>query len=218
MLPAALPRLRSAGPKKGELARNIERAKMMQVVAKTIQVKPRYLGMALLALLIQQLFGLALTPALGVDVTRVGVLLSYLLLLAFLVANRRHPGVVIVGVGFVMNLAAILANSGHMPVTVQTAMNAGFQDKIAGLRSGDIVPETNLVLLDWSETRLWFLSDVLSIRFPLKRVFSTGDILVAVGIVMLLVQLVLSGARERASTSERKLKIYGWDGRSPGPS
>lgn len=171
------------------------------------QVQLKYLFIAPAALVIQIAVSHVPTAIFGIDLRPAGLVTSYLLLFAFLVINRRHLGILILGVGLLMNLAAILANGGFMPTTAEAVMNAGLEDRIAGLESGDIVPQTTIVLLDKSQIRLWFLSDILSIRSPLKRVFSVGDIFVVVGVVLILVQLVLNAIMLRSATSEARQRI-----------
>jgi len=55
-------------------------------------------------------------------------------------------------------------------------------------------------LLTKGETRLWVLSDifVLPRSFPLSRVFSPGDIVIAIG-AFILVQSGMLGQSQRAS-------------------
>lgn len=171
------------------------------------QVKLRYLAIALVAFLVQFAAGRVPTSVFSLDLRRVGLLVSYLLLLAFILINRRHPGILILGMGLLMNLAAILANGGLMPVTGETVTRAGLEEWIAGLQPGDAVPQTMIVLLDRSQTHLWFLSDVLSLHSPFQKVFSVGDIFVAVGILLVLVQLVLRATRPQATFSGARRKV-----------
>ena len=180
---------------------------MRRVVESFKQQKLRYLAIPLVAFVIQFVVGRLLTPIFGLDLRRVGMLASYLLLFAFLVANRRHPGILVWSVGLLMNVVAILANGGFMPVTTEAATRAGLEGRIAGLQSGDVVPATISILLDRSQTHLWFLSDIFSVRSPRKMVFSIGDILVALGVALTLVQLALNAIRPRVAGAKRGLRM-----------
>lgn len=177
------------------------------IVSNFNQVKLRYLFIAPIALFVQVTVSHLVTSIFGIDLRPAGLTASYVLLLAFLAINRKNPAVLVFGSGIVMNLAAILANGGFMPTTPEAVMNAGLGDRIAGLAPGGVVPQTTIMLLDQPQIRLWFLSDILSLRSPLQRVFSIGDILVVVGVVLMLVRLVFSGITKRVSEPGSKRRI-----------
>jgi hypothetical protein len=98
---------------------------------------------------------------------------SYLVAGAFLVANRRLPGIVLVALGAAANLAAILANGGVMPASPAALAAAGLPTDEPGF--------ANSAALD--DPRLAFLGDVFAIPrgWPLANVFSVGDLLIAAG-------------------------------------
>ena len=81
-------------------------------------------------------------------------LLSHVLVLASFAANWRVRGVPLLIVGALLNLAAIAANGGQMPST-----NRGMTDA----------------------TPLWFLADWLELPLLPRRLFSIGDLFLAVG-------------------------------------
>ena len=81
-------------------------------------------------------------------------LLSHVLVLASFAANWRVRGVPLLIAGSLLNLAAIAANGGQMPST-----NRGMTDA----------------------TPLWFLADWLELPFLPRRLFSVGDLLLALG-------------------------------------
>jgi hypothetical protein len=86
--------------------------------------------------------------------------------------NLRMPGMLVVGLGALANLAAILANGGSMPAD-PTAL------RTAGLDAGG---HTNSVVL--ANPALQPLTDVFAVPswVPFANVFSVGDVLIAVGI------------------------------------
>ena len=117
---------------------------------------------------------------------------SYLLLLLFVGANRRHLGISIIGVGLLLNFLAIAANGGLMPVSPETVERAGLAHRLPELETGEPVPNTKNVLLEKEDSRLWFLSDILALDNPLGvRAFSVGDTVIGAGLVVTLAQLVL---------------------------
>lgn len=115
-------------------------------------------------------------------------LISHLLLLVFVWRNRGMVAVQIIGLGVVWNLAAILANSGFMPIAPETLVqiNPGstLEQWPAGLHYG----YSKDIILARPETNLWLLSDILVLPppFPWPTAFSLGDLLLVTGIGVLL--------------------------------
>ena len=113
---------------------------------------------------------------------RVWLLLgSYVLLIAVVVANRKLPGFWLVALGLGLNLLAMLANGGYMPVTAEALQRAGLAQLALGAEPGARVVNSKDVLVAREWARLWILGDVLAIRWPLKTVFSIGDVFLAGG-------------------------------------
>jgi hypothetical protein len=86
--------------------------------------------------------------------------------------NLRIPGIPIVAVGALANLAAILANAGSMPADPGALA-------LAGLVAGG---HTNSVVL--TSPALQPLTDIFAVPawVPFANVFSVGDVLIALGI------------------------------------
>jgi Family of unknown function (DUF5317) len=100
---------------------------------------------------------------------------SYVLLGAFAWSNRRIPGVPLVMLGGLLNFIAIAANGGVMPadpeIAVKMAGEGGFQN------SGGM-----------DDPRLLFLGDIFATPswFPLYNVYSVGDAVIVLGVLILL--------------------------------
>lgn len=105
-------------------------------------------------------------------------IIMYLLILVFIILNRKNPYLLIMGVGFLLNAIPIFLNGGVMPVS-REAIN------ITGLNS-DIGSEGLYMVID-SGTKLWFLGDIIPIRFINTFIISMGDIFTALGLVLLIV-------------------------------
>ena len=92
----------------------------------------------------------------------------------FLLANRRVPGMALVGLGAALNLAAITANGGVMPASADALAAAGLPATDPGFESS--------AALD--APRLAFLGDVFAIpaSWPLSNVFSAGDVCIGAGL------------------------------------
>jgi hypothetical protein len=97
-------------------------------------------------------------------------LVSYGFGAAFLVANRRVPGIWLLALGASLNLLAIVANGGVMPADPDALRQAGWPVTASTFENSTAL----------AHPRLSFLGDVFAIpRFvPLANVFSIGDVLI----------------------------------------
>lgn len=110
------------------------------------------------------------------DVARWLWLASYAVLACAAVVNRRLKGVPVIAAGMFLNLAAIVANGGHMPALPEAARAAGMG---AGVHQNSITtPDAKLA---WLVDR-WAAPDWL----PFANVYSVGDVVLAVGGLMLI--------------------------------
>jgi hypothetical protein len=115
------------------------------------------------------------------------LVLSQLLLLAFVWRNWRQVGVLLLGFGVALNLAVIVANGGLMPIfpEVVTRFAPGATGTWAiGERlwwSKDIVLPAIAANLPWLADR-FLLPDWL----PLRAAYSLGDVFIALGAFRLL--------------------------------
>jgi hypothetical protein len=116
-------------------------------------------------------------------------LLSFGLLIWWIWENRQLAGGLLIGAGIVMNLAAIAANGGAMPV-----------DPVAALYAGKPLPDapTTGALADVHRTfsdgtALWMLTDIFPIPagIPFAAVYSIGDIILTIGIAILCYRTML---------------------------
>jgi hypothetical protein len=110
--------------------------------------------------------------------------MSYGLLVVGAGLNRRVTGVPIVAVGMTLNLVAILANRGTMPVRFAAMHDAGRADAVQANSTAMSDPS-----MPWLVDR-WAAPDWI----PLANVFSVGDMIIAVGAVV----IVLAGMGVRA--------------------
>jgi len=110
---------------------------------------------------------------------------SYGLLFAAAALNRRVPGVQVVLAGMACNLAAVLANGGHMPVRPQAMRAAGY-DYVVHANSAALAHPRLPLLIDRWAVPSWI---------PGGNVFSVGDVLIALGAFAF--ALVTTGAAAR---------------------
>lgn len=110
-------------------------------------------------------------------------LVSYALLVLAAVLNRRITGVPVVALGMALNLAAILANRGTMPVRYEAMREAGRTAAVQANSTALSSPH-----LPWLIDR-WAAPDWI----PLANVFSVGDVIITLGAFV----VVLAGMRVR---------------------
>jgi hypothetical protein len=134
---------------------------------------------------------------------RLLLVLSQLVLLAFVWLNRDVPGLKLLGYGLALNLLVIALNGGLMPISPETAQWLLPELPPESLQTGARVGFSKDILLPRGEARLWFLSDTL--RSPAgwsyRVAFSIGDVLVALGAFYLFWSM---GGRERTGLLQEK--------------
>jgi ADP-ribose pyrophosphatase YjhB (NUDIX family) len=140
----------------------------------------RLVLLALLAFLLQAGMQYAAAREMA-EITRLVLpvhLLSYLLLFVFVFANRRLPGMLIMGFGIFLNFVVIMANGGVMPVSAQNIPPSLIEQQ----------PETSWALhsLMTAETKLAFLADIISLPYDPLHKISIGDVILSLGLVFFL--------------------------------
>ena len=112
---------------------------------------------------------------------------STVLVLAAVVANRSIPGMAIVALGAVSNLAAIVANGGYMPAARSALDALGKSDPTTYSNSSSVESPALGPLTDIFAMPPWL---------PFANVFSVGDVLIVVGVVTTIVLAMRSAARD----------------------
>jgi hypothetical protein len=117
---------------------------------------------------------------------------STLVTLAAVIRNIRVPGLVLVVVGTVSNLAAIVANGGIMPADRGAAT-------LAGIEHGPGFSNSAIV----DSPALQPLTDIFALpaAIPLANVFSIGDVLIGLGIAIAIASGMRLGRAVRRGTS-----------------
>ena len=113
---------------------------------------------------------------------------TYVLLLAFVVLNRRRIGFLVIGAGMLLNFLVIVSNGGLMPIAPQHLEPS----ELAELQPGDPVPGSKNVMLEEDEIHLRWLSDRLHWDNGTDlKVFSVGDIVIGAGLAVVLLELLM---------------------------
>jgi hypothetical protein len=115
-------------------------------------------------------------------------LVTYGLLLAFCIANRRIPGLWLIALGVLANALVIAANGGAMPVDPGAIAASGWNLHDYANAYPNVAARAH--------ASLWFLGDVFAMpRFPGSAVLSIGDVSIVAG-VWLMLQRVTSRREE----------------------
>jgi predicted MFS family arabinose efflux permease len=133
----------------------------------------RFRGLWLLWLALGVQLTLTFLPGTESDIRVAGHVATYPLGIGFIWMNRRIPGLWLVAVGALMNLAAIAANGGVIPAAPHALA-------VAGLPADPGVYSNSIAL---AAPKLLFLGDIFAIpsSWPFSNVFSAGDICIALG-------------------------------------
>jgi hypothetical protein len=113
-------------------------------------------------------------------------LCSYALLVALALLNRRVRGFPLATAGMLSNLVAVLANHGHMPALPSALADAG--TPIAHVHNNSVAAQHPH--LAWLVDR-WGAPDWV----PLANVYSVGDVLLALGAVVIVAGAMGAGLR-----------------------
>jgi len=102
---------------------------------------------------------------------------SYVMLGAFAWSNRRIPGVPVIMAGGLANFIAIAANGGVMPADPDLALHVAREAGEGFVNSGAV-----------QNPHLLFLGDIFATpsSWPLYNVYSVGDLLIVLGVLVLL--------------------------------
>jgi hypothetical protein len=107
-------------------------------------------------------------------------LISYGLLFAGAYFNIKKLSFKIILIGFAINFLVIILNGGQMPVSADAMLKAGLDKNLEVIQNGKIVTHTIIN----STTKVSFLGDIfrLSRPYPMPKVYSVGDIIMAIGV------------------------------------
>lgn len=112
-------------------------------------------------------------------------ILSYLLILAFIISNIKLKGIISIGTGIFLNAIVIILNKGHMPASIDSFRSSSVGKYADILSKGDTVNNSKAIA---SDTILPWLGDIFAIpsSIPLSNVFSIGDVIIAIGLCIYL--------------------------------
>lgn len=119
------------------------------------------------------------------------LVVSYLLVLAFVLENKQFPGFLIVLVGILLNVFVISLNRG-MPVSDQ-ALRTAYGPEYRETRQELIETGGAKHHLERPDDLLVPLADSIPIGAPVRNVFSPGDLVAYVGVMWILASATRGG-------------------------
>jgi len=175
-------------------------SKLNSVVANMAATKIKFAWLIIVAVLMQRMPFALSAPSSFVELKKALLVLSYVLLLWALSRNFHLWSMRILALGTVLNFAAIVANGGLMPVSPAARLQAGMP-AIEQPGFSKVLPEGTGVLLPLDQTNLWFLSDIIPISL-VGGVFSPGDVLIGVGLLVFVVGAMRGKSRTSPCTNQ----------------
>jgi hypothetical protein len=131
------------------------------------------------------------------------LILSQIVLILLLLLNHHVPGANVFALGIILNTTVMVANGGWMPVTPETQR---FVHPDRPVEVDVKPPSSKNIVLPRSETKLWFLSDIIRVTLPWRRnAISIGDVLLIVGAALFIFQIDL----KKGYLNKTKLKRGG---------
>lgn len=115
--------------------------------------------------------------------------LSYMLLFAGIYFNKSSLGFKIIFLGIFLNFLVIMTNNGQMPVLGESMVKIGLLDDMISIREGHLITHT----LINSNTVFKYLGDVMVLPkpYPKPKIFSIGDVFMAVGVFMYIQEIMI---------------------------
>ena len=106
-------------------------------------------------------------------------LISFVFLLLFIFLQNRQAGIIIIGLGILLNLLVITANRGMMPVDSTRMPSTVAKELATGVKSPFHTTITDNTWLD-------YLGDRIPIPYRRNQLLSIGDIFIGCGILVFL--------------------------------
>ena len=109
-----------------------------------------------------------------------------------ILANLRIPGMAIVSLGAISNLAAIVANGGYMPADPRAMAALGMAEPTTYSNSSVV-----------TDPALWPLTDIFALPawLPWSNVFSVGDVIIVVGVAVVIAVAMRRPAEPEATAA-----------------
>lgn len=115
--------------------------------------------------------------------------LSYCLLFVGIYFNISKLSFKLVMLGTLLNFIVIILNGGQMPVSQDAMVRAGLSGDINAMLNGEVITHTFIA----KDTVLRFLGDIFILPkpYPRPKVFSLGDVFMAIGVFIYLQEIMV---------------------------
>lgn len=151
-------------------------------------------------------FGAVFMASKGISFFRDSILyihtFSYALLFAGIYFNRSMMAFRIIFIGIFLNFLVIVANGGQMPVSGDAMVKIGLVENMLEIQNGNII--THMIINE--KTQLEFLGDILALPkpYPRPKIFSIGDVVMAVGIFTYIQQIMIKKLKKEKTVQYMK--------------
>lgn len=134
-------------------------------------------------------------------------IISYIMLFIVLFLNLGRKSVWVILIGAIANFAAIVLNGGSMPIDITILEKGGFANILASLEIGAMKNYINIKEA-YSFTVHLAKRFITPEWYPFKQVFSIGDILISIGL-LLLTQSIMQIRKHRSTVKVLKFDNRG---------
>lgn len=125
-------------------------------------------------------------------------IISYIMLFIVLFLNLGRKSVWLILVGAMANFAAIVLNGGSMPIDIVLLEKMGFQNMLQSIKIGAM---PNYININEAYSFTFYLAKRFATPkyYPLKQIFSIGDIFISLGL-LIFTQGIMQTSRSRYSS------------------
>ncbi len=127
---------------------------------------------------------------------------AYVLLFISLFFNIHFKCIWFILVGAIMNFGAIILNHGSMPIDMHILQELGFKNMLNSISMGAL-PQYIPLDKAGSYTRYLGMRFMVPRPYPLKGIFSMGDIMVGIGIFFLIQNMMMPSSHRTISRTLR---------------
>ncbi len=129
-------------------------------------------------------------------------IVSYIMLFIVLFLNLGRQSVWLILTGAIANFAAIVLNGGSMPIDVKLIQKMGFENMYQSFKMGAL---PNYINIGEAYSFTAYLGKIFTTPafYPLKQVFTPGDILISLGLLILTQSIMQVGRHHHLAKTIR---------------
>lgn len=129
-------------------------------------------------------------------------IVSYIMLFIVLFLNLGRQSVWLILTGAIANFAAIVLNGGSMPIDVALLEKMGFENMLESFKMGAM---PNYINISDAYSFTAYLGKIFATPafYPFKQVFTIGDILISLGLLILTQSIMQTGRHNHSAKTIR---------------